>query len=269
MVKLTQNDIKAFQRKMFRFYTIHGRNLPFRHTSDPYKITVSELMLQQTQVERVIPKYKSWIKKWPNWRSLAKASNRDLLRMWSGLGYNRRALYLGEMAREIMKKHGGKTPDTIDLLLTLPGIGPYTAHAILIFSQNHPIVTIDTNIRRVLIHEFQLPPSISKTELEMVAEQLLPKHRSRDWHNALMDYSRIVLSRKMVSIPSGSKQSRFDGSIRQIRGEIVRQLTTKRKVTIASIMKSLDRSEENVIQAAESLQKDGIIILSGKTMKLM
>src|SRR5512138_140412 len=125
-----------FRRRLLRFYKQHGRDLPWRKTTDPYRVTVAELMLQQTQVERVIPKYETWIRRWPSWKALAKADNRELLTAWSGLGYNRRALFLGKMAKSIMQDFGGVMPRELAKLEKLPGIGRYTARAILIFAFN-------------------------------------------------------------------------------------------------------------------------------------
>lgn len=268
LVVLGEPELKAFQRRILRFYEKHGRDLPWRKTTDPYRITVAELMLQQTQVERVLPKYIAWIKRWPNWKSLAKADNRELLAQWSGLGYNRRALYLGKMARVIVQEYGGEMQRDLVSLEKLPGIGRYTARAILIFAFNEPIATIDTNIRRVLLHEFNLPDATPLAKITELAEALLPKRRSRDWHNALMDYSRLVLPRRLPSIRSGSSQSRFEGSRRQIRGEIIRQLVSRKSVTIKSVALRLKRTEEDVLKAAKSLEKEGVIWLNRRTMRL-
>lgn len=258
----------SFRRKILRFYAQHGRDLAFRNTNDPYKIAVAEIMLQQTQVERVIPKWKNWIKRWPSWDSLANATNRQLLSEWQGLGYNRRALFLGKAARIIVTQFSCKTPNDPALLQTLPGIGHYTANAILIFALNAPLVTIDTNVRRVLLHEFNLPSTLPKLELEQLAWRVLPKRRSRDWHNALMDYSVLALPKKIESIPPLTKQSRFNGSIRQIRGEIIRQLTNRRSVTYASIASTLDRSQADVMRAASALERDGLVKCLNSSIRL-
>lgn len=262
MPTLSSDAIRRLRRKILGYYKRHGRDLPFRRTTDPYKIAVAEIMLQQTQVDRVVPKYLRWVRKWPDCKSLAKATNRELLTQWSGLGYNRRALYLGRMAQEIVKKHGGKMPEEPDVLRTLPGIGPYTSRAILIFAFNEPLVTIDTNIRRVLIAELGLPHSISAKELETVAQQVLPKRRSRDWHNALMDYGATHLTARRSGVKPLSKQSKFLGSLRQIRGEIVRQLTTNKRVSLASVAKKLSRSMEDVKRAAMGLENEGVVKVS-------
>ncbi|MBD3402863.1 Fe-S cluster assembly protein HesB [candidate division GN15 bacterium] len=266
--RLTDKEVTAFRRKIFAFYRRYGRQLPFRETADPYCITVAELMLQQTQVERVIEKYRQWLERWPDWQALAQASRRDLLAMWSGLGYNRRALYLGEMARCIVDEYDGVMPQEPEQLVRLPGIGPYTAHAIAIFAFNKPVITIDTNIRKVLIHEFGLPHDISRAELERLAYRLLPRRRSRDWHNALMDYCRIAIKEAARTIAPLSRQSKFAGSQRQIRGEIVRQLTTKKRVALARVAEQMGRTIADVRTAAQSLERDGVVIVTAKTVRL-
>lgn len=268
MLTLAPEKIQQVRRKILGHYRCNGRDLPFRKTTDSYKIAVAEIMLQQTQVDRVVPKYRAWVKKWPNWKSMAKATNRELLTMWSGLGYNRRALYLGDMARTIVEKHGGVLPQNPEILRTLPGIGPYTSRAILIFAFNRPLVTVDTNIRRVLIHELGLPHSISTVALEKVALQILPPRCARDWHNALMDYGAMVLTSRKSGVKPLSRQSKFKGSMRQIRGEIIRQLTTKKRVSLASVAKKLGRSMADVRKAARGLEREGGVRVVGKTSLL-
>lgn len=225
-------------------------------------------MLQQTQVARVLPKYKAWITRWPTWKALAKAGRRELLREWSGLGYNRRAIYLGLLAKIVVGRFDGRLSDDPNVLKTLPGIGPYTANAILIFAFNRPLVTIDTNIRRVLIHEFDLSTGTSRNDLERLAIRLLPGGRARDWHNALMDYGRLALPAQMPDIPPVARQSKFKGSRRQIRGEIIRRLTTARRVSIYRIARETGRSIPDVRDAAHSLEKDKLVIVDGRLISL-
>ena len=269
MPKLSTEAIRILRRKILGYYKAHGRDLPFRRTTDPYKIAVAEIMLQQTQVDRVVPKYLAWVRKWPDWNSLAIATNRELLTMWSGLGYNRRAIFLGRMAKEIVDDYGGKLPQDLTELRALPGIGPYTSRAILIFAFNLPLVTIDTNIRRVLIAELNLPHSISSTELESIALQVLPKGRSRDWHNALMDYGATHMTARKSGVKPLSHQSKFEGSLRQIRGEIIRQLTTQRRVSLANVAKKLGRTIEDVKKAAMGLEKEGVVRVGLKFVSLI
>lgn len=268
MLNISPRNITSLRRTVLRFYRLHGRNLPFRKTTDPYKITVAEIMLQQTQVDRVVPKYQAWVTRWSSWEQLARASNKRLLQMWSGLGYNRRALNLGKLARTVVNEYGGSLPDTPEELQKLPGIGPYTSCAILIFAFNKPLITIDTNIRRVIIYELGLPASTPMKKVEEIAWQLLPKKRSRDWHNALMDYSRLVLPNRIERIPALSRQSKFEGSLRQIRGEIIRQLTTKSSVEVEHIIENLKRTRRDVFKAVKTLEKDGMVIRKENVIQL-
>lgn len=268
-VMIDRQTATGFRRKIFRFYDRHGRkSLPFRLTIDPYAIAVSEIMLQQTQVERVVPKYQDWIERWPDWKALAAATPQQLLAAWSGLGYNRRAIYLGRMAQAVVSEHEGRLPESLDELVKLPGIGPYTSRAILIFAFNKPLATVDTNIRRVLIHELDLPHSISPGELQQVADDLLPKHRSREWHYALMDYSRGGLPYTETSVRPLTTQSKFEGSIRQIRGEIIRRLTAQSSVRLGTIARTLGRDMADVEKAVIGLEKDGMIVRRGTTVRL-
>jgi A/G-specific adenine glycosylase len=145
----------------------------------------------------------------------------------------------------------------------LQGIGPYTSKAILIFAFDEPLAAIDTNIRRVLLHEFGLRASTPMTELEALAYRVLPKKRSRDWHNGLMDYSRIVLPKQLAAIPPVSRQSRFEGSVRQVRGEIIRQLLRHQPVDILGVAREMKRELKEVKRAAESMATEGIVRLKG------
>lgn len=266
--RISDTKIRAFRRRVFAYYKKHGRDLPFRHTADPYCIAVAEVMLQQTQVERVVAKYEAWVKRWPDWQSLAKASTRELLAAWSGLGYNRRALFLGRMADAVVTQHEGSLPAEPEVLKQLPGIGEYTAHAIAIFAFNKPHITIDTNIRKVFLLEFHLPDDVSRAEIEQLARRALPKRRPRDWHNALMDYSRGALRTPERRIAPLSRQSRFAGSRRQIRGEIVRQLTTRRRVALQTIAEVLARDIEEVRAAAQSLADEKLVVVAARTVRL-
>lgn len=267
-LNLSSSKMSVFRRKILCFYKNHGRSLPFRRTRNPYRIIVSEIMLHQTQVERVIPKYLSWVRRWPNWKSLAHATWKELLTEWSGLGYNRRACYLGEMAQIIVGQFGGKIPDAPEELRKLPGIGKYTSHAVLIFAHNKRLAAIDTNIRRVLIHELRLPITITDSELESVAWKVLPRSDSRSWHYALMDYGSLALPRRATNVRSKSQQSIFSGSVRQIRGEIIWQLTQKSRVRCLTIARTLQCSEEDVLRAVKALADDGLINIRGSFISL-
>jgi A/G-specific adenine glycosylase len=269
MIMPPRNEIDAFRRKVWLFYKRHGQRFPFRRTPDPYRIAVSEFMLQQTQIARVLPKYDAWITRWPNWEALAGASPRELLAAWSGLGYNRRALHLGNLARAVVDQYGGQLPTDPEILETLPGVGRYTARAVIIFAFNKPLVAIDTNIRRVIMHEFHLPPATSDDDLERLARRLVPKRRSRDWHNALMDYARMTLPRRAASLRAEKRPSAFEGSSRQLRGRIVKRLLRIHRMTLEHLAAELDRAEDEVRQAALALQKDGLVRVGRRFVTLV
>lgn len=224
---IPHEKIKRFQKKVLSFYKINKRDLPWRKTTDPYKILLSELMLQQTQVKRVIFFYEKWIAKWPTIEALASASLPEVLQMWMGLGYNTRAVNLHYTARTIVSEFKSDVIKAMKQYKELPGIGRYTSQAVLIFSSNADLVTVDTNIRRILINEFNLPTKIADTELWDLAEKCLPLGKSRDWHNALMDYGSLHLTAQKTGIKPKTQQSRFEGSNRQIRAKILRCLLQK------------------------------------------
>ena len=152
--KLLWMTIPAFQKHILKWYKHNQRDMPWRQTRDPYKILVSEIMLQQTQVSRVLPKYAEFLQAFPTVETLAKAPEKKLLKVWSGLGYWRRARFLKATAKAVVRNHDGKFPKTPEELIKLPGIGPYTAGAVACFAFNNPQAFIDTNIRRVYLHFF-------------------------------------------------------------------------------------------------------------------
>lgn len=204
--------------------------MPWRKTEDAYRILVSEVMLQQTQVERVIPFYQAWLKRFPTIRKLADAKLSDVLSAWQGLGYNRRAKGLWEAARTVVSEYRGKLPSAPEELEQLPGIGPYTARAVAAFAHNRDVIFVETNIRTAVIHHFfEEREGVSDTEIREVLERALPKGRSREWYSALMDYG-TYLKRSGVKLNSRSKgyvkQARFKGSGREARGAILRALLT-------------------------------------------
>ena len=248
MKKLSSQQIQTFQAKIFNWYAQNKRDLPWRLTHDPYKILVSEVMSQQTQIVRVIPKFEAWIVRFPDISTLGVASNADVLRYWSGLGYNRRALYLQKCAEEIVSRYQGKFPQSEEELLTLPGIGIYTARAVLSFAFEKNVVVIDTNVRKVILVEFKnyLPVTITNKDIEIMAEQLLPKENAYDWNQALMDYSSAVLKKEKISL---KKQVRFKGSDRYYRGGIMRLLIKHKNLTIGEIHALLITEEKKEIES--------------------
>ncbi len=182
--------------EVLRWYRNQRRDLPWRETRDPYRILVSEMMLQQTQVSRVERKFPEFLHRFPTLKALAKASKAEVIRAWSGLGYNRRALRLREVARIAAERFGGTLPRSVELLQALPGIGRYTAHALSCFTYGEPVAIVDTNVRRVLTRIFwTTTQSKSRQDEERIwrlAEILLPTKKSRDWNFALMDLGATV-----------------------------------------------------------------------------
>jgi len=216
--------IKEFQKKVFSFYQKNKRDLPWRKTTDPYKILLSELMLQQTQVNRVILFYEKWIARWPTIDALASATRSEVLQAWMGLGYNSRAINLHKAAQKIVTEFDRDVLEAMKQYKEIPGVGRYTSQAVQIFSTNADFVTVDTNIRRIFIKEFNLPEKVSDKELWKLAEKCLPIGKSRDWHNALMDYGALHVTSKKTGIKPKTQQSRFEGSDRQLRARVIRIL---------------------------------------------
>jgi A/G-specific adenine glycosylase len=223
-------------REIKKFYKVRGRHgLPWRATCDPYKILVSEVMLQQTQVERVIPFYSRFIKKFPTAQKLAEATLSDVLKAWQGLGYNRRAKYLLDSAKILEKKSSDfRPPDgqtfSQEFFATLPGVGPYTAAAVETFAFNKPNVFIETNIRTAFLYSDILKKTrISDRELLPLVEKALHKSNMppREFYWALMDYG-AALKKRGVKLNHRSahyaKQSKFEGSRRQKRAARLRAL---------------------------------------------
>lgn len=250
-------DIHAIQSNILSWYDTHWRNLPRRNTQDPYAIHISEVMLQQTQVERVIPYYTQWMRDFPDYQSLAKASKIDVLKHWSGLWFNSRAMRLQQCAQEIVTKYHAKIPMERGQLQKLPWIGPYTSAAILAFSLNVPVPVIDTNIRRVLIFLFKLPETISVKDLESFALQVIPPWKSRDRHNALMDQWALVLTARKTKIKPLSKQSTFEWSDRQVRWWIMKQIIKYGNMSLTSVQEEFPHKKvKNIVN---DLQKEGLI----------
>jgi len=264
---------QAFQSFIQGWYKKYGRhNLPWRHTHDPYLILVSELMLQQTQVERVIPKYLAFTKTWPTAKALSKASLADVLIAWQGLGYNRRAKFLHQCAITITKEYGGEFPVTRQELEKLPGIGPYTAGAFMAFAFNQPVVLIETNVRRVYLHHFfPTKDQVLDTEIFPYLKRTLPKDNSRDWYSALMDYGTYL--KKNGPNPNQrsahyQKQSAFKGSDREIRGAILKVLAGS-PVKKKQLYTTLGQFEiERVSTQAGSLLAEGLIEYRNTTYQL-
>lgn len=196
--------IRKFRSIINGYYRKHRRDFPWRHTEDPYHILVSEIMLQQTQVGRVAEKFVEFIAVFPAVGDLARAPLKKVLAVWQGMGYNRRARYLHELAKRVVADHGSSVPDDPEALGRLPGIGRATAASICAFAFNRPALFIETNIRAVFIHFFfHDAASVSDREILPVAEAALDRKRPRDWYSALMDYGSMLKKRH----PNPSRKS--------------------------------------------------------------
>jgi len=251
-------SIQAFRRKIWAHYRAAGRAMPWRETRDPYRIMVSEFMLQQTQTERVLAKYPGFIERFPTLHALAGADTRSLLAAWSGLGYNRRALALRQAAGLVVREHGGVVPRDPALLRRLPGIGPATASEIAAFAYDVPGPLVETNIRRVYLYFFfAARRDVPDRCILPLVERTLDRARPRQWYYALMDYG-VMLKKVLPSAEPDpnrrsahyARQARFEGSDRQIRGRILRILGDAQELTPHELGRRLAALEAGVHEGA-------------------
>jgi A/G-specific adenine glycosylase len=256
---LNSQYIELFRRKIFDFYQLNRRSFPWRETTDRYAVMVSEIMLQQTQAERVAGRFTAWMQRFPNTEALASASLREVLLLWSGLGYNSRGQRLQGCAKVIMERFNGVVPASPELLKTLPGIGEYTCRSIPVFADNLDAAAVDTNIRRIIMHEFALPEDTSKQEIQALAEQLLPQGRSREWHNALMDYGSLFLTSRNTGIRPLTKQSKFQGSKRWYRGRLIKELIHSECMFLEEIKTKYADCPWNLQEIVSDLIGEGLV----------
>lgn len=268
----SKRELEKFKKTVWDYYRANRRDFPWRHNINPYRVLVSEIMLQQTQVSRGEIKYKEFLKKFPSFRALAQASNADVLAAWQGLGYNRRALFLKRAAEVVTSEYKGKLPDDPATLIKLPGIGSYTAGAVCAFAFNKPVVFIDTNVRRVFIHHFfNDKEGVTDDELVPLVEAALDTGNAREWYSALMDYgSMLGLKEENANKRSAHyvKQSKFEGSLRQVRGNVLKLLVSKKKMTQVELRESLGEECERIADAVAGLKKDGIVTVRGSVITL-
>lgn len=226
-------SVSRFVRTVLQHYHAHGRAMPWRNAADPYKIYISEVMLQQTQVSRVLQKYPVFIQEYPNFAAIAAAGLTDVLRMWQGMGYNRRAKFLHQASHIIVNTYAGTLPSNTEELLKLPGIGVATAGSLACFAYNARTAFIETNIRRVILYHF-FPRSsdvsdvqvmtVVKACLDEIDRLKIPAYRT--WYYALMDYGTYLsqtVPNANVRSKHYNKQKKFEGSDRQIRGALLRR----------------------------------------------
>jgi len=265
---LDDDAIRQFQRELLAFYHEHGRHeMAWRHTTDPYQIVVSELMLQQTQVERVAIKFPLFIAAFPDFAALAAAPLHEILAIWQGMGYNRRALFLKKIAESVLKDYNGVLPRDVETLATLPGIGTATASSIAAFAFNAPVVFIETNIRRVYIHVF-FPNRETVTDKEILplVERTLYRENPRVWYWALFDLGALL--KKNVTNPNRrsahyTRQAPFEGSDRRIRGLILKTLVTGSCMKEDELPGHINEDAGRVRRIVAALEEEGFVVCEG------
>jgi A/G-specific adenine glycosylase len=252
-----------FQDLIWSYYHHHRRPFAWRDEVSPYRVFISEVMLQQTQTDRVVPKFELFMTTFPTIQDLAAASFESVLKVWSGLGYNRRARFLWLAAQEIVNKHGGIVPQNSSQLQELPGIGLHTAGSIAAFAYDLPTTFLETNIKAVLIHYFfKDQETVSDKELLPLANAVLDISAPREWYYALMDHG--VMLKKTVINPtrkssSYTKQSKFEGSVRQVRGAILRTLLTTPGLTAEQLHTTINRDSTVITKVLEQLVAEQLI----------
>lgn len=260
----TPTNCKDFCQTIKHYYSGNRRNFSWRDQHTPYRIVVSEIMLQQTQTDRVAQKFDSFIERFPDFEALAQAALSSVLHEWSGLGYNRRALFLQKTAAIIQNTYAGKLPDDPNILRTLPGIGPATACSIVTFAFNKPTVFIETNIRTVFIYFFfKNQTQITDAQIEPLVRQTLDHENPREWYYALMDYG-TMLKKTFGNVSRNSahyqKQSRFEGSDRQIRSHIIRiLLENNNSAPVDLIHETFPNNPERIKKILDDLCKEGFM----------
>jgi A/G-specific adenine glycosylase len=275
---------------LLAWYRPRRRAYPWRRTRDPYRVLVSEVMLQQTQAARVAPAFERFLAAFPNVDALAAASPGDVLRAWDGLGYNRRALALSATARTIVREHAGRVPSDPGALRSLPGVGPYTTGAVASIAFGAPVVAMDTNLRRVIaraalgVEADDAPPQ----RLLELAGSWLDVRDPGAWNQAVMDLGREVcrprprcdrcpiarscrfLATGAVLRPARRRQGPFEGSGRQTRGAIVRVLRDGSPATMATLARRAALEPSRVAHAVRDLHREGLVVagaaaLAGRT----
>jgi len=268
LLGISASVVSNFQRLVYAYADEHRRDLPWRRANDPWQVLVSEVMLQQTQVDRVVPKFIAFLERFPGPVALAAAPLPELLAAWQGLGYNRRALNLQRAAQKLVRDWDGTLPDDPLLLQQLPGIGPYTAGAIAAFAFNRPTVFLETNIRAVLLHlVFHDQQAVTDKQLLPVAEAVLDRTAPCRWYNALMDYG-SDLKRRFPNPGRRSRhhsiQSRFEGSDRQMRGALLRLLLDADGMTIAAIRLALEIDPDRLQRILDGMVREGFLQQRGR-----
>jgi A/G-specific adenine glycosylase len=265
-------SMEKFRKMVLAHYREHGRELAWRKTTDPYHILVSEIMLQQTQVDRVARKYPRFLEVFPDFPSLSRAELSAVLNEWQGLGYNRRAIALQKCARRVVDEFGGHLPADIVILATFPGIGKATASSICAFAFNMPVVFIETNIRRIFIHFFFGDlETVTDADILPLAERALYRKDPCTWYNALMDFGTELKTK----VPNPNRRSRhytrqtaFEGSDRKIRGEILRLLLSGKRLSEDDLTANFPDEPERIHRILRNLLDEGFLQRSGRFLMI-
>jgi A/G-specific adenine glycosylase len=255
---------EAFQNIVYGYFDRFGRDFVWRHAHDPYHIVVSEIMLQQTQTGRVIGKFEQFVERFPSWFVLADASWHDVLAAWQGLGYSRRAQALHTIAHKVVTEYCGQLPANEMVLQTFPGIGQATAASICAFAFNMPTVFIETNIRSVFLHFFfhTMHGVVRDKEIIPLIAHTIDQKNPRQWYYALMDYG-VTLKRLYPELNKKSahymRQSKFEGSDRQIRGRILKALLENGPLTMEQLVLTVERDASRVQCMIDDLIREAFI----------
>jgi A/G-specific adenine glycosylase len=263
---------KKFNKNILKFYTTHKRNLLWREEINGYYILLSEFMLQQTQVNRVIDYFNRFIKAFPTIESLAAGTFFEVIELWQGLGYNRRAKYLHEAAQEIVASYQGIIPKDYKKLLAIKGIGEYTAQAIVTYTYNIPLIFIETNIRTVFLLLHKNTINKKKNKKNKIEEKIFATHIShfidkenpRLWYYALMDFGTFLKKKNrdkhIQQAASFTKQSTFKNSFRQLRGKIIKYFIEKKCFIPSKEIIEKHNHDNRVLQVLTSLVEDNLVI---------
>lgn len=269
---ICQETLEEFSSKVLNFYDEQGRKFSWRSEISPYRVLVSEIMLQQTQTGRVEEKFSAFVARFPGFQELAAADFSAVLRLWKGLGYNRRAKYLHDISRTAVAEFDSALPDDPEILVRFSGIGKATAASICVFAFNKPYAFIETNIRTVFIHFFfpdQL--GVSDPEIFALVEKTMDRENPRRWFYALMDYG-VMLKQTVGNLSRKSstyrKQSRFEGSDRQLRGRILDLLLSRTRVDVKTAAIILEQPEDRVRALTGALYSEGLLVEDNGWFKL-
>lgn len=264
--------MEVFRSEILAFFHTQGRQFSWRSELSPYRVMVSEIMLQQTQTGRVEEKFRAFVARFSGFQQLASADFSEVLRLWKGLGYNRRAKYLHDIARTVVDEFDSVLPDDPEVLVRFSGIGKATAASVCVFAFNTPHAFIETNIRTVFIHFF-FPRQIGVSDPEIMAlvEQTMDRENPRDWFYALMDYG-VMLKKTVGNLSRKSsgyrKQSRFEGSDRQLRGRILELLLQRSRLDVKTVAALLAQSEDRIEPLLAALVSEGLLVEEDSAFRL-